>query len=388
MQLIQLDHHASTPCAAEAVAAMEPFLSEIPFNAHSAHGGGAIAARAVARARTSVADLIGASPDEIVFTSGATEANNIALLGLARAELENGGRRRRILFSAIEHKCVIEAAAYLGRSGFVAEALPVGRDGILAPATLADRIDDDVLLVSVMAANNEIGTVQPIAELSAIAHRRGALLHSDLAQMAGKLPFEVLDAGCDLASLSAHKLYGPKGVGALFVAASASMRPRPIMFGGGQEEGLRPGTLPVAAIVGFGAAADLCARRLQADSGRLRMLAAEFLARLAALGIRFAQNGDPVRRLPGSLNLRFAGADAVAILDRIGDHLLLSAGSACSAGARRSSHVLRAIGLSPEEAAASLRIGFGRGNDIAQAMVAADLIADALASTASTAPAR
>jgi cysteine desulfurase len=381
MQLIQLDHHATTPCAPEVAAAMAPYLSEIPFNAHSGHGGGAIAAQAVARARTAVADLIGAAPGEIVFTSGATESNNIALLGLARAELESGGRRRRILVSAIEHKCVLEAAAHLGRSGFVAEALPVGRDGILDPATLAARMDEDVLLVSVMAANNEIGTVQPIAELSAIAHRHGALLHTDIAQMAGKLPFEVLDSGCDLASLSAHKLYGPKGVGALFLAASAAKRPLPIMFGGGQEEGLRPGTLPVAAIVGFGAAADLCARRLQSDGARLRMLAAEFVERLSALGICFALNGDPERRLPGSLNLRFAGADAGAILERVGDHLLVSAGSACGAGARRSSHVLSAIGLSPDEAATSIRIGFGRGNDIAEAIAAAELIADALACT-------
>jgi len=381
MQLIQLDHHATTPCAAEAVAAMAPFLAEIPFNAHSAHAGGETAARAVARARTSVADLIGAAPGEIVFTSGATESNNIALLGLARLEVESGGRRRRILFSAIEHKCVLEAAAHLGRSGFVAETLPVGRDGILDPATLAERMDEDVLLVSVMAANNEIGTVQPIPELSVIAHRHGALLHSDLAQMAGKLPLEILDAGCDLASLSAHKLYGPKGVGALFVAAAAAKRPRPIMFGGGQEEGLRPGTLPVAAIVGFGAAADQCALRLQGDGRRMRMLAAEFLERLGSLGVRFTLNGDSDRRLPGSLNLRFAGADAAAILDRVGDQLLVSAGSACSAGARRSSHVLRAIGLSPDEAAASVRIGFGRGNDIAEAMAAAELIADAVAST-------
>ncbi len=378
MQLIQLDHHATTPCAAEAVAAMAPFLSEMPFNAHSAHGGGRIAARAVERARTSVADLIGAAPDEIVFTSGATEANNIALLGLARAEMESGGGRRRILTSAIEHKCVLELAAHLGRSGFVHETVEVEEDGIVDPAALAGRMDEDVLLVSVMAANNEIGTIQPIQTLAAIAHRYGALFHTDLAQMAGKLPFEVLDAGCDLASLSAHKLYGPKGVGALFVSASAAKRPRPIMFGGGQEEGLRPGTLPVAAIVGFGAAADLCARHLHSDGSRLRKLAAEFLGRLEALGIGFTVNGDRERQLPGSLNLCLAGADAAAILERVGDQLLISAGSACSAGARRSSHVLQAIGLSSEEAASSVRIGFGRGNDLAEAVAAAELLADAL----------
>ncbi|USU07295.1 cysteine desulfurase (plasmid) [Sphingomonadaceae bacterium OTU29MARTA1] len=354
---------------------MAPFWREIPFNAHSAHGGGASAEAAVARARVALADLIGAAPQEIVFTSGATEANNLAILGLAAPARSAAPLRNRILTSSIEHKCVLEAARHLAGQGFIHEIIPVRSSGQIDLVQLSAMLDERVLVVAVMAANNEIGSVQPLSEIGNFCQLVGANFHVDAAQVGGRLPFDVLEAGCDTASLSAHKMYGPKGIGALYVSAAAPTRPAPLFFGGGQEQALRPGTLPVPLIVGFGEAAALAVRNL-ADTPRLDALADQFLAELKRHGIKAQLNGDRARRLSGSLNFHIAGVDADDVVQRLGDTLHLSTGSACQSGELQGSYVLRAIGLPDHLVSASFRLCFGHEHGPSDAIEAARLLAE------------
>jgi cysteine desulfurase len=373
---ISLDNHATTPTALEVVEAMAPYWRDVPWNAHSTHSGGAFAEKAVSRARAEIADLIGASPAELIFTSGATEANNLAILGLASA-----GRalpeRTRILTSAIEHKCVLEAARHLALKGFKHELVPVDAYGIVDLERLQAMLGPDVLLVAVMAANNEIGTIQPVGEVARLAHAVGAHFHVDAAQAVGRIPFDVLKIDCDSASMSAHKMYGPGGIGALYVSAAAQLRPEPILFGGGQEQGLRSGTLPVPLIVGFGRAATL-ALDAQARTLQLQASAREFLGELARRGIAIELNGHPDKRLPGSLNFRVDGVDAEAVIGQLGDRLHLSTGSACQSGELRGSYVLRALGLRDADVSASFRACFGREHRLEDARRAAELLAEAL----------
>jgi len=377
---ISLDYHATTPVAPEVVAAMIPFFSDTSWNAHSAHAGGAIAASAVAVARAQVADLVGSAPSEIVFTSGATEANNIAILGTAAAATHSGSIRRRILTSTIEHKCVLEAAGHLSSVGFVHELIPVTAEGLIDLAVLSEMLDEEVLLVSVMAASNEIGVIQPLAQIGELAGDYGAIFHVDAAQAVGRVPFDVFALRCDLASFSGHKMYGPNGIGALFVSSAAELKPRPIMFGGGQEQGLRPGTLAVPLIVGFGKSAAIAAERMEADARHLTEIAHLFVSNLRLLGIAARLNGAPSPRLPGSLNLLIDGVDADDVVLRLGDDLHLSTGSACQSGELQGSHVLRALGLSDQDVASSFRICFGREHTESDAIVAAKLLAEAVAS--------
>ncbi len=371
---ISLDLHATTPTAPQVVAAMAPFWSEQSWNAHSAHGGGAVAAQAVATARAQIAGLIGAMPDEVYFTAGATEANNIALLGLAATARTKAPTRARLLTSAIEHKCVLESARHLAGQGFEHELVPVDGSGIVDLAALEAMLDEHVLLVAVMAANNEVGTCQPLDAVAELCARHGALFHVDAAQAVGRVPFDVMEAGCDFASLSAHKFYGPKGIGALYVSASAAIRPEPIMFGGGQESALRPGTLPVPLIVGMGAAANLAEERM-GEGARLASLAALFHAELARLGVDATINGAGAPRLPGSINFRVHGVDAEDIVQRLAADLHLSTGSACQSGQLAGSYVLAAMGCSPDQTASSFRVCFGHDHGEEDARTAASLLA-------------
>ena len=357
---IDLDAHATTPLAPEALAAMAPFWTTQAANPSSPHLRGELAARAVEQARGEVAALVGADPREIVFTSGATEANAIALLGIAAAAQEAGDPRRRIIVSAIEHSSVEAGAAELARRGWDVCTCPVSHDGRLDLRALGELLTPSTLLVSVMAASNEVGVVQPVSDIAALAHAAGALIHSDLSQIAGRLPFSVFDADLDLASLSAHKLHGPMGVGALFISAATPLRPRPIMFGGAQEGGLRPGTLPTPLIVGFGAAAALVRRRRELDEPGLRALVVRLLEGLDRSGVRFVLNGSAQHRLPGSLNISFPDVDADDLLAKCGKVFSASTGSACSSGQIEPSRVLRAMGLSWSEARSAIRLAFTR----------------------------
>lgn len=371
---ISLDHHATTPTAQEVIDAMAPYWRDLSWNAHSAHAGGGAAEFAVGEARVAVADLIGADPAEIIFTSGATEANNIAVLGLAEAARSRAPQRRKILTSAIEHKCILEAARHLANSGFEHEVISVDHSGRVDPDRLDRQLDEEVLLVAVMAANNEVGTIQPLEAIARRCADVGALFHVDAAQAAGRIPFNVGTLGCDTASISAHKMYGPKGIGALYVSGASSLHPKPIMFGGGQERGLRPGTLPVPLIVGFGRAATLVAGRLD-RAHELDRLANLFVAELEQAGLTPELNGSRDQRLPGSLNLRFLGVDAEDVIQRLGNRLHLSTGSACQSGELQGSYVLRAMGVSPVDVSSSFRICFGYDHDESDARQAANLLA-------------
>ena len=372
---IYLDGHATTPLAPEAEAAMAPWWHGRAGNTASPHQRGTEAAAAVEQARSNVAALIGAGPQEIVFTSGATEANNIAILGVAETAKRAGDPRREIIVSAIEHKSVLSAARSLEDRGFRVQCCPVDGDGRVDLSAFDHLISDQTLLVSVMAANNEVGTVQPITALLPQVRAVGALIHVDAAQLVGKLPADVADY--DYASISSHKLYGPMGVGALFVSAAAQYRPHPLFHGGPQEGGLRPGTLPTPLIVGFGVAAAVAAHRLQQDGAHARALANRLVAGLEARQVRFRRSVASEYRLPGSLSLVFEGVDAQSLIDVLADTVCLSDGSACTSGQIQSSHVLIAIGLTEREIRGTIRIYCGRYNDISQIDFAATAIADA-----------
>ncbi len=371
---IYLDNQATTPCDPRVVTAMLPYFSEAFGNPHSAeHALGREAEAAVERARAEVAALIGASPREIIFTSGATESNNLAIKGAARFAARMGSPKRRVITVATEHKCVLEATRDLAEEGFEPVFLPVAPDGRLDPAALGAALATPTLLVSVMAANNETGVLHDIATLATLARDCGALFHTDAAQAAGKIPLDVAAQGIDLLSISGHKLYGPKGIGALYVRHRPRVRLAPLISGGGQERGLRSGTLPAPLIVGFGEACRIARAEMAAETARLAALRDRLLARLRAAIPGIALNGSRDHRLAGNLNLAFPGARAETLLADLPD-LCLSTGSACSSAAIEPSYVLRAMGIAPEIAAASLRIGIGRFTSAAEIDTAAEML--------------
>jgi cysteine desulfurase len=388
--VIYLDHHATTPCDPAVVAAMLPYFADSFGNPSSRqHAAGQEAERAVEAARARVAALIGASPDDIVFTSGATESDNLALRGAARA-LEAKGRH--LVTTEVEHPAVLEPCRTLEREGFTVTRLPVGPDGVLDPQRLADALRADTVLVSVMAANNEIGTLQPVAEVGRLCRERGILFHSDAVQALGRVPVDVEGWGADLLSLSAHKMYGPKGVGALYVRRSRRPRVKlqPQAEGGGQEHGLRSGTLNVPGIVGFGEACVLAGDALAGgEPERLRRLRDRLLAGLRATIEGVEVNGALEPRLPGNLHLSIEATPAEALILTLGDRFALSAGSACAEGGGKGSHVLRALGLSEERIFTALRFGLGRYNTEAEVdAVVEEMAAAVAAARARTAAAR
>ena len=367
---IYMDYQATTPTDPRVVTAMQPYWSEIYGNPHSIdHAFGWNADSAVETARAQIATLIGADPDEIIFTSGATEANNLSVLGIARA---SSRERRRLIVSAIEHKCVLAAAHAAAEEGFEVITAPVGADGMIDLAAIADLIDARVALVSIMAVNNEIGTVQSLDEIAALTNAVGAVFHSDAAQALSVLSINVATLGIDLMSLSAHKAYGPKGVGALYVSRGLRVRPRPIMYGGGQEGGLRAGTLPTPLCVGFGEACRILADERTAEIERIRVLRDRLWTKLreAVPGVKV--NGTLALRHPGNLNLRFPRIDASLLLQNLHPHVAASTGSACTSGQPEPSHVLHAMGLSSQDANASVRLSIGRfttEDDVDQAVI-------------------
>ena len=365
---IYLDYGATTPLDPGVAAAMAPWGVAGFGNPHSAHLWGYQARAAVEIARDNVAALIGAPPETIAFTSGATESVNWAIKGLMT---HPGQTRRRIVTLATEHSCVLETAGYLGTLGAQLTILPVRSDGLLDLGDLERAMGKDVALVSAMLVNNEIGVIQPIAAIAAIAHAHGAVMHCDAAQGFGKIAIDVDAMGIDLIGLTAHKVYGPKGVGALY--RRPYMMLTPLLHGGGQEDG-RSGTLPTALIVGLGAAAAIARDRMTADAAHAAALNARFRA---ALRNPYRMNGDTDARWPGNLNIGFPGVAVPLLGDLPG--LALSSGSACSAVTGRPSHVLTALGLSDAAAKASLRIGFGRFTTAAEIDSAAAQIDAAVA---------
>lgn len=362
---IYLDYNATTPVAPEVLEAMLPWLSEQFGNPSSAHPYGQRAAQAVATARHQVADLIGAKPQEIIFTGCATEANNLALLGVARAL---GVEKRHLLVSAIEHPAVMAPALQLRQQGWTVTVLPVDEYGQVSPAQLAGALQPDTAMVSIMHANNEVGTLQPIHEIARITRPRGILLHTDAAQSAGKLTLQVDELGVDLLTLAGHKFYAPKGVGALYVRHGTPIQP--LMLGGGQEHGLRPGTENVPAIVGLGAAAALAMAALPGTSAHLRELRDHLHALLAAAMPGLQLNGHPDHRLPNTLHLSFPGVSGSRLLQEVGSRVAASVGSACHSEHDAVSGVLAAMRISATRAAGAVRLSVGRmttTEDITQA---------------------
>ena len=374
---VYLDNQATTRCDPRVLAAMLPYFTEEYGNPHSAeHVMGHTAEAAVETARSHVAALLGADTREIVLTSGATESNNIAIKGAARFAKSTSDPRRRIVTVATEHKCVLESVADLAAEGFEPIVLPVGADGLLDPDALRAALAVPTLLVSVMAVNNEIGVIQDIASHAAIAKAAGALFHTDLAQATGKIPLDLTGWKVDLASVSGHKLYGPKGVGALFVRRRPRVRISSLFSGGGQERGLRSGTLATPLIVGLGEACRLAGLEMAEEAPRLAALRDDLLTRLRSAIPGVAINGTTAARIAGNLNLTFPGATAADLMARAPD-LCVSTGSACSSAEVEPSYVLRALGLSDAAASRTLRLGIGRFTSPADIEYAAAALAAA-----------
>jgi len=360
MTPIYLDYHATTPADPRVVEAMLPWFTARFGNPHSTHAFGREAAAAVESARASVAALLGADPREIVFTSGATEANNLAIKGAFTFLAEETEEKRNGIVTLVtEHKCVLESCARLKKAGARVSVLPVRADGLVDLDLLAQAITSETALVSVMAVNNEIGVVQPLAAIGALCRERGVLFHTDAAQAAGRIALDVEAMAIDLLSISAHKMYGPKGVGALYVRRRPRVRLLPLIDGGGQERGLRSGTLPVPLCVGLGEAAGIAMREREAETARLLALRRRLFERLAEAlpGIRL--NGSEAARVAGNLNLAVPGLPAEALMAAC-PSLAFSTGSACTAAEVEPSYVLRALGIGDDLARSSIRLGLGR----------------------------
>jgi len=383
---IYLDNHATTPLDPRVLEAMLPYFGPKFGNAASrTHRFGWEAERGVEKARQQVAALIGAEPREIVFTSGATESDNLALKGVMEA---CRGRGSHTVSVATEHRAVLDSLAHLERQGVAVTLLAPQPDGCIDLEQLRAALRPDTALVSVMFANNEIGVVQPVREIGAICRESGMVFHSDAAQAAGKIKIQVKDQNIDLMSYTAHKIYGPKGVGALYVRRN---RPRIDLTaqidGGGHESGYRSGTLNVPAIVGFGAACQICAEEMESEAARISRLRDKFLAKLQRELEATAVNGSLEHRLPGNLNITFESVDASALLMSLPD-VALSTGSACSSAVAEPSHVLRALGLSAEAARASVRFGLGRFNDEEEVDFAAGRVIESVRRLRELSPAR
>jgi cysteine desulfurase len=377
---IYLDNQSSTRLDPRVLDSMLPYFTEHFGNPHSiSHPYGRTAAEAIERARGEVAALIHADPRELVFTSGATESNNLAIKGaahFARAHPRGGQLRDHIVTLATEHKCVLESCLQLEREGFSVTYLPVEPNGFVSLAALEEALSERTLLVSVMAAHNEIGVIQPIAEIGALCRSKGVLLHSDAAQAVGKIPLDVEAMQIDLLSISGHKIYGPKGIGALYVRRRPRVRLLPLIDGGGQERGLRSGTLPTPLCVGLGRAAAVARAEMAEEAARLRGLRDRLLTNLARRVPGLRLNGDAKRRLPGSLNLCFPGIEAMRLIEAC-PSIAISTGSACTSASVEPSYVLRALGLSEADANTGIRIGLGRFTTTADVDFAADTLAAA-----------
>ncbi len=368
---VYLDYQATTPLDPRVLDVMMPYFTEKYGNPHSRnHAYGWEAEEGVEAARRQIADLINADEREIVFTSGATESNNLAIAGVARFYKD---KRNHIVTLVTEHKCVLDTCRHLETEGFAVTYLPVHKDGLVDLAELAVAITDKTVLVSVMGVHNEIGVIQPLAEIGKLCRARGAFFHTDCAQAFGKIPLDVEAMQIDLMSISGHKIYGPKGIGALFVRRKPRIRLQALIHGGGQERGMRSGTLPTPLCVGLGAAAAIAKSEMAAETTKLTALRDRFMARIQSRLPDVFVNGDATMRIPGNLNLSFAYVEGEGLMMGIKD-LAVSSGSACTSASLEPSYVLRALGVEEELAHTSLRIGFGRFTTEAEVDYAADRI--------------
>jgi cysteine desulfurase len=354
---IYLDYQATTPMDPRVLDAMMPYFIEKFGNPHSRnHAYGWEAEEAVEKARAQVAAIIGADEREIVFTSGATESNNLAIQGVAQFYKD---RRNHIVTAVTEHKCVLDTCRHLERQGFTVTYLPVQTNGLIDLNQLKAAVTDKTVLVSVMAVNNEIGVIQPLAEIGAICRARGAFFHTDCAQAVGKIPLDVEAMKIDLMSISGHKIYGPKGVGALYVRRKPRVRLQAMIHGGGQERGMRSGTLATPLCVGLGEACAIAQREMGAEAEKLRGLRDRFYKGITDRLTHVYLNGDLEHRIPGNLNISFSCVEGESLMMAI-KNLSVSSGSACTSASLEPSYVLRALGVEEELAHTSLRLGIGR----------------------------
>ena len=368
---IYMDNHATTRVDPRVVEAMLPYFTEVYGNAASrSHSYGWNAEKVVDAARDQVGALIGASGREIVWTSGATESDNLAIKGAAEFYKDRG---RHIITSAIEHKAVLDSCKRLEREGFEVTYLPVGTDGLVTAESVRAAMTDKTILVSIMLANNEIGTVNPVEEIGAVVKEKGALFHIDAVQGTGKIPFDVEKAKADLVSLTAHKMYGPKGVGALYVRRKPRVRLTAMIDGGGHERGMRSGTLNVPGIVGFGKAAELALAEMPEESARILAMRERLRKGIQARISDTFVNGSMEHRLPGNLNISFAYVEGEAMLMALKD-VAVAAGSACTSASLEPSYVLRALGVEEEMAHTSIRFGIGRFNTDEEVDYVIDLV--------------
>lgn len=354
---VYLDYQATTPMDPRVLDAMLPYFTEKFGNPHSrSHAYGWEAEEGVEKARSQVADVIGASEKEIIFTSGATESNNLAIKGIAHFYRE---KRDHIITVVTEHKCVLDACRHLEQEGFNVTYLPVQQNGLIDLAALEAAITERTVLVSVMAVNNEIAVIQPLKEIGALCRKNGVLFHTDAAQAFGKIPLDVEEMQIDLMSISGHKIYGPKGIGALYVRRKPRVRLVPLINGGGQERGMRSGTLPAPLVVGLGEAARIAKAEMAADHAHIKHLNDKFYNAIVASVPDVFLNGDKEHRIPGNLNLSFAYIEGESMIMAIKD-LAVSSGSACTSASLEPSYVLRALGVEEEMAHTSIRFGIGR----------------------------
>lgn len=354
---IYLDYQATTPTDPRVVETMLPYFHDQFGNPHSrTHSYGWRAEEAVEQGRAQIADLIGANPKEVIFTSGATESNNLAIKGVARFY---GDKKNHIITCVTEHKCVLDTCRHLEQDGFDITYLPVKKNGLIDLDELRAAITDNTVLVSIMAVNNEIGVIQPIKEIGAICRENKVFFHTDAAQAVGKIPMDVEEMNIDLMSISGHKLYGPMGVGALYVRRRPRVRLVPLINGGGQERGMRSGTLATPLCVGLGKACAIAKEEMGAEAERLKMLRDRFYQRVMGELPECYLNGDLDQRIPGNLNISFAFVEGEGLMMGIKD-LAVSSGSACTSASLEPSYVLRALGLTDDLAHTSLRLGFGR----------------------------
>ncbi|MBI3196336.1 MAG: IscS subfamily cysteine desulfurase [Rhodospirillales bacterium] len=356
-QPIYLDYQATTPLDPRVLEAMMPYFTYKFGNAHSrSHSYGWEAEEGVEKARAQVAKLIGADEKEVIYTSGATESNNLAIKGVADFYKD---RRNHIVTTVTEHKCVLDTCRHLEQEGFTVTYLPVQQNGLVDLDVLRAAVTDKTVVVSIMAVNNEIGVIQPLAEIGKICRERGAFFHTDAAQAVGKIPLDVEAMNIDLMSISGHKIYGPKGIGALYVRRKPRVRLAAMIHGGGQERGFRSGTLPTPLCVGLGEAAEICMKEMDAEAERLTKLRDRMLKGLNAKLKEIYVNGDLEHRIPGNLNISFAHVEGESLMMGI-KNLSVSSGSACTSASLEPSYVLRALGVEEEMAHTSLRIGLGR----------------------------
>jgi cysteine desulfurase len=372
---IYLDYQATTPLDPRVLDAMMPYFTEHFGNPHStSHSFGWMAQEAINKARGQIARLIGAQDNEIIFTSGATESNNLAIKGICRAYRH---RRNKIITVATEHKCVLESAQAMADEGMETVILPVGTDGLIDLGELEAAIDDSTLMVSVMTVNNEIGVIQPVAEIGAMCRGRKVFFHTDAAQAIGKLPIDVGAMSVDMMSLSGHKIYGPKGVGAFYLRQGSRLKPQPVLSGGGQESGLRSGTLAPALCVGFGQACDIAALEMDGEAERIAGLADQLFSGLLRSLDNVQLNGHPEARIPGNINVSFAGVDGEMLLSSMRD-IAVSSAAACASAVSGPSYVLQALGVPDDLAQSSLRIGLGRQTTADEITYAIDHIVGAV----------